>query len=128
MDFLFDNITNTELKSFQQYYDDYDILGGTGFLDEMEWLDDEDYSYDMKKYDFQTYELHLNHKKEQDKWKIGSYLIVDYKGIGFELFQSDNTEIRIIKDIKESLIHEMSLDIPKKKIEDYDRYLKSFSA
>lgn len=122
LDYLIGTITNTELKTFKQYYDDYDILEGTGFLDEMERLDDEDYSSDMKKYNFQRYYLHLNHKKEQDKWKIGEYLVVNYNGIGFELFKIDKTEIRIVKDRKESIIHEVSLNISKKIIDDYDRY------
>lgn len=128
LEYLKSTITNESLSSFDEYKDNYDELGGAGILDEMYWLDDEDNIHEMKQYDFQVYDLHLNHKQAQENWKIGLYLFVIYDTVAFEIFKVDKTEIRIIKDFNPKKIRTMSLN-PRKDIEkDYDKYLQQFSA
>lgn len=122
------SINNTSLKSFEVYKDDYDILGGTGIFEEMFWLNDEDNIHEMVKYNFQHYDLHLNHKQDQEKWKIGSYLFIIYKDVAFEIFDSEETEIRIIKDFKPEKISELTNNTQDEIVNDYKKYLKNFSA
>jgi hypothetical protein len=119
-------ITNESLISFEEYKDNYDELGGSGIIEEMNWLENEDNIHEMKKYDFQVYDLHLNHKLAQEYWKIGLYLFIIYENVAFEIFKVDKTEIRIIKDFTPKKIGTMSLH-PRKDIEkDYEKYLQKF--
>jgi hypothetical protein len=124
LDYLKRTITNEELKSFQTYFDDYDELGGSGIFDEMDLLECEEYIHEMKLYNFQSYDLHLNHKKEQNKWKIGEYLFVIYEDVAFEIFVTEVTEIRIIKDFKPERINELSLNLSGDIVEKYNEYLE----
>ena len=124
---LKDTITNESLSSFDEYKDNYAILGGAGILDEMYWLDDEDYIQEMKKYDFQFYDLHLNDKQAQENWKIGLYLFIIYNNVAFEVFKVDKTEIRIIKHFNPKKIGTISLNHGKNFEKDYDKYLQQFS-
>jgi len=124
LDFLKRNVSNEELKSFKPYFEDYEELGGAGIIDEMTWLEDD--VNEMTLYNFQSYDLHLNHKKEQDKWKIGCYLFVIYEDVAFEIFQIETTEIRIIKDFKPGRINELSLKLDENINENYSKYLKHF--
>ena len=128
LDFLKQTISNEKLNSFQPYFGDYDELGGFGMFDEMYWLDDEEYINDMKFYNFQSYNLHLNYKKEHDKWKIGEYLFVIYEDVAFEIFHIEITEIRIIKNFKPERINELSLNLPDDIVDKYKKYLNKFSA
>lgn len=128
LEFLKEKTDNEELKTFAPYVNHYDILGGTGFFEEMEWLDDEDTDYEIKKFDFQSYDLHLNHNKERDKWKIGYYLFVKYTDVAFEIFQSDSTEIRIIREFNDKRITDLSLKLKDNIQDDYNKYLENFSA
>ncbi len=121
-------VTNENLTSFQEYKDNYDELGGSGIFDEMTWLDDEDNVHDMVKYDFQSYDLHLNHKLDRENWKIGLYLFIIYDTVAFEIFKVDKTEIRIIKDFEPKKINLLSLNLNGDIVKNYDRYLKKFSA
>lgn len=120
-------ITNESLSSFEEYKGNYDELCGAGILDEMYWLDDEDNIHEMKNYDFQVYDLHLNHKEAQENWKIGLYLFIIYDTVAFELFKVDKTEIRIIKDFNPKKIGTMSLSLREDIEKDYDKYLKQFN-
>lgn len=120
------SIVNTSLKSFDEYKNDYDALGGTGIFDEMYWLDEDENAYEMIQYNFQIYDLHLNHKKDQEKWKIGYYLFIIYQDTGFEIFNSEETEIRIIKDFKVEKIAELSLNLSDGIVEDYKKYVNNF--
>jgi len=81
----------------------------------------------MKKFNFQSYDLHLNYKKEQDKWKIGHYLFIRYENIAFELFQTETTEIRIIREFNDNKIMDLSLKLKDNIQADYLRYLQYFS-
>jgi hypothetical protein len=121
-------ITNESLSSFEQYKGNYDELGGAGILDEMYWLDDENNLHEMRKYDFQAYDLHLNPKQAQENWKIGLYLFIIYDTVAFEIFKVDKTEIRIIKDFNPKKIGTMSLNHRTDIEKDYDKYLQQFSA
>ena len=125
--YLKQTLANETLESFNPFYDDYTELGGHGIFDEMYWLDDEDI-HEMELYNFQSYELHLNHKKEQDKWKIGDYLFVIYEDVAIEIFKTDATEIRIIKGFEPSKINMLSLNLPDDIVEKYRKYLENFSA
>lgn len=125
---LKNSINNTSLKSFEAYKDDYDILGGNGMFDEMFWLNDEDNIHEIVKYNFQYYELHLNHKQDQKKWKIGYYLFVIYKDVAFEIFDSEETEIRIIKDFEPEKISELTNNTQDEIVNEYKKYLENFSA
>ncbi len=127
LEYLKGTITNKNLMSFEEYKGDYDKLGGAGIIDEMDWLDDGDYIHEMKKYDFQFYELHLNHKQAQENWKMGLYLFIIYDNVAFEVFEVDKTEIRIIKEFKPKKIGTISLDYRKDIEKNYDRYLQQFS-
>jgi hypothetical protein len=120
------NEENELLASFEPYYNDYDYLGGTGFMSEMEWLDDEEFVYDMKDYNFQCSDFHLNHLQAQDKWKIGYYLFVIFEDIGIEVFQSDKTEIRIIKDLGKPISKLLSIKLDKEFDKKYKRYCDWF--
>ena len=126
LEFLKLTISNKALTSFKPYYDDYDILESSGFLDEMEWLDNEGIDYEMKKYNFQSYVLHLNHLKDRDKWKIGNYLFIRYENVGIELFQAEETEIRTIVDFDESRLEDLSIKISSSELNNYHRYLEKF--
>lgn len=128
LEYLKTSVTNKELLSFNEYKDDYDELGGTGIFDELYWLDDEDNIREMEFYNFQSYDLHLNYKKDQDKWKIGLYLFVIYQDVAFEVFNAESAEIRIINNFKPERINELSLNLPDNVVENYLKYLKNFSA
>lgn len=121
-------VTNVELTSFQEFKENYDELGGAGIFDEMYWLDDEENIHEMKKLDFQHYELHLNHKLSQENWKIGHYLFIIFEDVLFELFIDEKTEIRIIRDFEPSKINLLSLKLRPDITDDYKKYLKKFSA
>lgn len=127
LEYLRGNHENQSLTSFEEYKGKYDELGGHGIFDEMYWLDDEEYIHQMEKYNFQIYDLHLNHNLEQEKWKIGKYLFVIFKDVAFEIFKAEKTEIRVIKDFDEEKINQLSLNSYDKIVEDYKRYLIEFS-
>jgi Restriction endonuclease len=120
-------ITNESLSSFEEYRGNYQELAGTGILDEMNWLKDKDYIQEMKKYDFQVSDLHINHEQAQKNWKIGLYLFIIYDNVAFEIFKVDKTEIRIIKDFNPKKIGTMCLNSRKGIEKDYDKYLKQFN-
>lgn len=126
LDYLKDRDTNEVLSSFEEYKNNYDELGGNGFFDEMLWLDDNDNIHEMKKLNFQIYNLHLNYKLEQDRWNIGNYLVIIHKDVAFEIFQVEKTEIRIIKDFNSNKIMKLSLNLNKQVSEKYKRYLQHF--
>ena len=126
LEFLKNNLKDEDLLSFQEYKNKYDELGGDGIFNEMFWLDDEENLHEMKKYDFQVYDLHLNYKQEQDKWKLGLYLFVIYQDVAFEVFKVDKTQIRIIKDFIPEKIAQLSLDLNEDIIADYKKYLQQF--
>ncbi|MEL0649946.1 restriction endonuclease [Algibacter sp. TI.3.09] len=128
LEHLKNSVDNTSLKSFEAYKDDYDILGGTGMFEEMFWLNDEDNIHEIVKYNFQHYDLHLNHKQAKEKWKIGSYLFVIYEDLAFEIFDSEETEIRIIKDFTPEKISELTNNTQDEIVNEYKKYLKNFSA
>ena len=117
---------NTALDSFNPYKGNYDELGGTGMFEEFNWLDEEDIEHEITNYDFQILDLHLNHKQTQENWKIGYYLFILYKDVAFELFQVENTEIRIIKDFEPKKIASLALDNSKNYIENFVRYKEEF--
>jgi len=128
LEYLELTVTNEKLKSFEKYKDDYNELGGTGIFDEMEFLDGPTDILELTKYDFQYYELHLNHNKDQKEWKIGLYLLIIFKNVAFEFFEDKETEIRIIKDFEISKISDVTLNIGGNVIEKYKKYLENFSA
>ena len=116
------------LNSFEEYRDNYNELGGYGIFDEMDdWLDDEDNLLEMKKYNFQSYLLHLNHKLEKDKWKIGDYLFIIFQDVAFEIFKVEKTQIRIIPEFSPDRIKELSINISEEMTIEYKKYLENFS-
>lgn len=127
LEYLKDTITNDTLTSFQEYKENYDVLGGTGFLEEMYWLYDENNFHEMVKYDFQFNIFHLNHKELQEKWKIGFYLFVVYDEVAFEIFKVEKTEIRIIKNFDPSKINLLSIKFVDSIVKDYNKYLEKFA-
>ncbi|UBZ13491.1 restriction endonuclease [Flagellimonas marinaquae] len=75
-----------ELHSFEEYSNDFDYLGGIGCFDDAEIEEQSNYA-------FQFYELHLNHKKSRDLWKIGYYLFIkDNDGHAFEIFSTEDSD------------------------------------
>ena len=128
LEYLEQTVTNEKLESFEQYKDDYDELAGTGIFDEMEFLDGPTDISELIKYDFQYYELHLNHNKNQKEWKIGLYLLIIFKNVAFEFFKDKETEIRIIRNFEIEKISEITLNIGGNIIEKYKKYLQNFSA
>jgi hypothetical protein len=121
-------ITNVELNSFKEYTNNYDELGGDGIFDEMSLVNSEYNFQEIKKFDFQFNEFHLNPKQESDKWKIGLYLFVIFEDVAFEIFKTEKSEIRIIKDFTPERINELSLDINEQAIDEYKKYLQHFDA
>jgi hypothetical protein len=120
LSYLKTRITNETLASFSEYNGNYSTLGGEGIFDEMEWLDNGiENDYQMKKRNFQYYVLHLNHNSAQDLWKIGNYLVTLFEDVAFEIFKTDKTEIRIIKNFTPDRIHELVLDLHDKASADY---------
>lgn len=118
------NVSNEKLESFETYKHDFDDLAGTGFIDEMFYLYEDDYEEDLKYYNFQFYHLHLNPSKSQDNWKIGLYAFIIFEDIVIELFNENNTEIRIIKDFSSKKIELMLANRPKITVKDFELYLK----
>ena len=121
---LKEKVTNTELNTFLEYVDDYSELGGTGLFDEMELVEYPDDDYELRRYNFQHYTLHLNHTKEQDKWKIGEYLFIIFENVAFEIFEVEETQIRIINEFNPEKINQVSLKLSDKIITEYKEYLK----
>lgn len=117
-------ITNEKLKSFDEYKENYDELGGAGFLDEIFWLDDDE--GEMQNYNFQYYDLHLNHKKDQGFWKVGKYVFIIYEDLAFEIFQDSETEIRIIKEFNTDKLPKASINMPENITEIYKKYKEEF--
>lgn len=126
LDHLKENVTNENLNSFQEFKGNYAELGGAGIFDEMYWIDDEDNVSEMKKYDFQVYDLHLNFKQAQENWKIGLYLFVVFDTVAFEIFKVDKTEIRIIKDFNPDRIRLLSLNLADGIVDKYNKYVREF--
>lgn len=120
-------VTNEELTSFQEFRENHEVLGGTGIIDEMFWLNDEENIHEMKKLDFQHYELHLNNKLSQENWKIGHYLFIIFDDVLFELFIDEKTEIRIIRDFEPSKINLLTLKLRPDITDEYKKYLQKFS-
>ena len=127
LEYLKENFTNESLASFEEYRDDYEVLGGNGFLEQFYWIDDEDNIGEMKYYDFQSYTLHLNYSKLQDNWKLGSYLFIVYDTVAFEIFKAESTEIRIIKNFNQTKIGLMNVALNNEIEKEYNRYLQHFS-
>lgn len=117
--------TNDKLTSFDEYKENYDSLGGEGFLEEMYWLDGDD-EEEMENYDFQYYDLHLNHKKEQKFWNVGKYVFIIFEDLAFEIFKDNETEIRIIKEFTNEKFSEVSINLPENIIEMYKTYKRKF--
>ncbi|WP_321288276.1 restriction endonuclease [uncultured Sunxiuqinia sp.] len=97
------------LDSFEEYRTDFDYLGGTGCFDDAE-------SDESSELAFQFYDLHLNHKKSQDLWKIGYYLFIktnDNKA--FELFSMDDsdfkTSAKYYEEFSSETLKELAIDI-----------------
>ena len=124
--YLISTIKNEDsLKSFEPYKNDYDELGGVGFFEEMYWLKESEDVEHMEHYQFQIYDLHLNHLQDRDNWKIGYYLIIIYESCLIELFKVEKTEIRVIKDFTPEKLNELSIRLPYE-IQDYLDYEKYF--
>ena len=119
-------ISNEELTSFNEFKENYDDLGGAGFLNEMYWLNDEEYESEMENYDFQYYHLHLNHKKEQEFWKVGEYVFIIFEDLAFEIFKDNETEIRVIKEFDADKLIKASINLPENVVEDYKKYKQKF--
>ncbi|WP_435139304.1 restriction endonuclease [Formosa sp. A9] len=127
LEYLKNNLANTELKTFEEYQADFSDLGGRGIFDEIYWLEEGD-TEDMKEYDFQYYDLHLNPSQEQSKWKIGHYLFVRFQDVAFEFFESDEMEIRKIEEFNSDRMDELVIGFSSDRIEWYKKYLEYFSA
>lgn len=119
-------ITNDKLTSFDEYKENYDELGGAGFLDEMYWLDNDEYEGEMENYNFQYYDLHLNNKKEQEFWKVGNYAFIIFEDVAFEIFKDSETEIRIIKEFNPDNLPEMSINLSENTVANYKKYKEKF--
>jgi hypothetical protein len=128
LEYLKQNVSNTELTSFDEYKNDFSDLGGLGIFDEAYWLEDKDSEIEMKEYDFQYYDLHLNHTQEQNRWKIGQYLFVVYEDVAFEFFELDEMEIKIIEEFDEDKIGELAIGLNEQRVKDYKEYREYFSA
>ncbi|WP_291138895.1 restriction endonuclease [Flavobacterium sp. UBA7663] len=119
---------NDKLTSFEEYKENYNELGGAGFLDEMYWLDDEEYEEEMENYDFQYYDLHLNHKKDQEFWNVGKYVFVIFEDSAFEIFKDKETEIRVLKEFNPEKLTNISLNLPNNIVENYKKYKEKFAS
>lgn len=74
------------LGLIEEHKSKYNCLGSHGCFDDAEEGRESALA-------FQFYELHLNHRLSQDKWKIGYYLFFKTKdGEAFELFSIDNSD------------------------------------
>jgi len=115
---------NEELVSFSEFKGNYSRLAGEGFLDEIEWRDSGfETHYQMNKRSYQYYELHLNHKSERERWKVGYYLVVTFEDVAFEVFKVNKTEIRTIKNFTPDRIGELALDLSENASAEYKEYL-----
>ena len=126
MEHLREITTNDKLTSFDEYKENYDELGGVGFLDEMYWLDDEENEDEMENYHFQYYDLHLNHKKEQKFWNVGKYVFIIFEDLAFEIFKDNETEIRIIKEFNPDKLPKASINLAENIVENYKKYKEKF--
>jgi len=126
LQYLNENVTNEYLPSFQEFKENYEVLGSAGIFDEIYYTDYDVNVSKMKKYDYQFYELHLNYRQVQANWKIGFYLFVVYDKVAFEVFKVDRTEIRIIRDFNPDKIDLLSLDLKVGIVVQYNKYAKKF--
>jgi hypothetical protein len=97
------------LESFEEYQSNFDYLGGIGCFDDTE-------SEEKSELSFQFYELHLNHKQAQDRWKIGYYLFIKTdKNEAFELFSADNSDFntssKFYPKYSNKVLNELAIDI-----------------
>ncbi len=123
--YLKGTITNEELTSFNKYKNDFDDLGGNGFIDQFYYLDKPEYFSEIEFFDFQSYHLHLFPSKGNEYWKIGYYVFVIFEDVAFEMFNDGETEIRIIKDFNPSKISSIAVNKSKSIIvDDYTKYLE----
>lgn len=76
---------------FQQFKDDFSHLGGSGIIDELDYLDEGEIP-DIKEH-YQYYTLHLNPGASREHWAIGHYLFFRLdNGMAFELFALENSD------------------------------------
>ena len=126
LEYLKLNLTNKELTSLNEYDGDFSELDGLGIFDECYCLKNADGNHEMKEYDFQYYDLHMNHTQKQNRWKIGQYLFVVYEDVAFEFFGLDEIEIRIIEDFDEEKVGELAIMFSEDQVMNYKKYREYF--
>jgi len=80
-----------KMKLLLDYEDDFSHLGGSGIIDELEYLDEGE-TPNIKEL-YQYYTLHLNPRSPREYWSVGHYLFFRMEnGCAFELFSSENSD------------------------------------
>ncbi len=121
--YIKENTSNDSLASMEPYKNNLSHLAGTGIMDQLVDIDNEEFHEYLERYNFQDYVLHINHDKEQKQWKIGKYLFVIVDDVAIELFQDTAPEIRIIKDFNPDKFEELSVAY-EGACDDYKKYLE----
>ncbi|SQA78950.1 Uncharacterised protein [Capnocytophaga ochracea] len=121
------SIENDTMIFSQKYYDNYDILGGYGFVDEMEELELKPCKSNRKELNFQYYILYLNYSQNEKNWKLGHYLFIVYDNVAFEMFKDEKIEIRIIRNFTPDKIVSMEIKTNNNLLDNYKKYLAYFN-
>jgi hypothetical protein len=102
----------TSITLFDQYRDNYDYLGGSGFWDDMESWETGLEGESKAAYQYNTF--HLNHRGPDSSWALGHYLFFRIStGEAFELFcveDSDfTTAARYFAEVSPATVGELCL-------------------
>lgn len=66
----------------------------------------------------------LNHKLEQEKRKIGNYLLIVFEDVAFEFFKVEKTQIRKLENFNRSDFSQLSLDLNEDTIKSNNNYIE----
>jgi len=105
-----------KLALFNQFKDDFSHLGGSGVIDELDYLDDG--GIPNIKEIYQYYTLHLNPGAGREHWAIGHYLLFRLEnGDAFEIFSLENSDFTTAIQYHPAFemydLEKLTLEIPK---------------
>lgn len=113
------SLSSDKLELFEPYRSNFDVLRGSGILDEIENIE-----WDIEPnltYSFQYYELHLNYKSESKTWARGCYLFLktSYEE-AVELFMLDGADFptasRVYNEYSPEVLSHLAIDLSKEEI------------
>ncbi|MGE9310810.1 restriction endonuclease [Niabella sp. CJ426] len=112
---------NEELTIFKKFAD-YEEVSGIGFFSEYDYYIMMDREHPIKQYDFQYYGFNLAFSRDWKQGRFGEYLLIIYMDVAFEIFTTDKTEVRIIRDFTRTKMDKISLNNSQEFRENYIAY------